>query len=545
MRDSQVKKFSQRDWLLAAGLFVVGLAARIPFASKLLFHSDSVRFALAMEHFDVARMRPHAPGYILYVAAAKLAHLLIHDARVSLVGVSVLSSALTIPVLYFLAAKMFGRSTALISSLLLLSSPLYWYNSEMPFTYALESLFALLFVYSCCGLVMGGRRWLIVSAVLLGLAAGVRPNIIILFLPLWLFALRKYSFKHILSSFFVFGLTCLAWFAPLVIMTGGLGKYLTVLNAQYKMVVLYPASYLFQVKVRTTIFLKFMLYGLTLGLLPMIYYFGRFFRISSVVKDIRLRFLLIWIVPAVLFYTGVNIWNPGQVMVILPPLMIFMAESVKGLAKDKQEGLSKIMGGRPSSLFKVIKSIFSYKALLPVGVCILLLVNIFIFLFGHTQVSYPAIKKEETRLTELIRLTEENTSPEKTMILALFQNTQAGYYLPDYLICCPFPIIFSDAEIPVEAQNVYISHQHQTNPKTYWIPSGFKIQPIPVPEGVDTLMVWEKDIARYYQNEGRSLREIESGRMDVGVYSLKVEPGEKIHYGYHFWTVKERDPSQL
>lgn len=543
--DSRIKKFTRQDWILASGLFLLALITRIPFANRLLFHSDSVRFALAMEHFDVAQMRPHAPGYILYVAAAKLADLFIHDPRVSLVGVSILTGALAIPILYFLAAKMFGRSTALISSLLLLSSPLFWFNSEMPLTYALEGLFALLFVYACYRLLFGERRWLLISAVLLGLATGVRPNIIILLFPLWLYALTKYSLRNILSSFFVFGLTCLAWFAPLVILTGGWVKYLSALNAQYKMVVLYPASYFFQIKVRTIIFMKFMLYSLTLGLLPMIYDFGRFFRISSVVKDVRLKFLLIWIVPAVLFYIGVNIWNPGQVLVILPPLMIFMAESVKRLAKDKEEGLRKIAAARSSDIFKVLKSIFSYKALLPVAVSILLFVNLYIFLFGHTQVSYAAIKNEESDLTELIRWTKENTSPGKTMILALFQNTQAGYYLPDYFIYCPFPIIFSDAEIPVEAQNVYISHQHQTNPKTYWIPTGFQIEPIPVPEGIDTLIVWERDIAQYYQNAARPLEEIESSRMDTKVYSLEVRPGEKIYYDYQFWTVKEDDQPQL
>ena len=538
MIESQIEKISRKDWIIASGLFLVGLITRIPFASRMLFHSDSVRFALAMEHFDVGQMRPHAPGYILYVAAAKLADLIIHDARVSLVGLSVLSSALTIAILYFLTSKMFGRSNGVISSLLLIGSPLFWFNGEMPFTYGLEGLFALLFVYACYQMILGERRWWLVSAILLGLSIGIRQNIIIILFPLWLYALRKYSFKHILYSFIVFGLTCLAWFAPLVILTGGLGRYLTALNAQYKMVVLYPASYFFQIKVRAIIFAKFMVYSLTLGLLPMIYYFGRFFRIQAIIKEVRLRFLLLWLVPAGLFYIGVNIWNPGQVAVILPPLMIFLAESVKGSTKDLEAGFKGILMDRSSNFAQSLKSIFSYKPILASAVILLFFVNFYIFLFGNTRVSHIAIKEKDSHLTELLRLTKENSIPEKTMILALFQNTQAGYYLPDYLIYCPFPIIFSDAEIPIEAQNVYISYQHQTTPKTYWIPTGFQIEPIPVPAGIDTLIVWEESVAQYYQNAGRPLREIKSGRGDTKIYSLKVKPEEKIYYDYHFWSVK-------
>lgn len=541
MMNAQIKKFSQQDWIMASGLFLLGLITRIPFACRMLYHSDSARFALAMEHYDVAQMRPHAPGYILYVATAKLADLFVHDQRASLVGVSIISSALTAAFLYFLASKIFGRSTALISGLVLVSSPLFWFNSEMPFTYALEGLLAILFVYSCYQMIIGKGRWLVVSAILLGLATGVRQNIIVMLLPLWLYALRKYSFKQILTSFLVFGLTCLAWFTPLIVLSGGLRKYIVALHSQFNMVVLYPAPYIFEIKVRTVIFAKFMVYSLGLGLMPMVYYFGRFFRIPSVIKDVRLKFLLIWLVPAVLFYIAVNIYNSGQVVVILPPLMIFLAESVKGLARDLEEGFKGAGGNSFSSFAKSLKSILSYKPILVSTVILLLFFNFYIFLFGSTRVSYAAIKGGDSHLSEFIRLTEESTIPEKTMILALFYNTQAAFYLPDYLIYCPLPIIFSDSEIPVEAQNVYISRNRQTTPKTYWISTGFRIEPIPVPEGVDTVILWEKDVAQYYQNSGRALGEIGPGRDGTKIYFLKVKPEEKIYYDYHYWSVKEDD----
>jgi len=136
-------------------------------------------------------------------------------------------------------------------------------------------------------------------------------------------------------------------------------------------------------------------------------------------------------------------------------------------------------------------------------------------------------------------LTKENFKPEKTMILTCMLSTQAGFYLSDYLIYCPFPLIFDSSEVPIEAQNVYISFRHQTTPKTYWIPTGFKIKPITIPPGIDTVLLWEQKIAKYYHSYSRPLGEIESDTNDAKVYFFKVEQDDKIYYDYHFLSVKQ------
>lgn len=538
MNDYQREKISQQDWMLASGLFLLGLITRIPFASRMLFHSDSTRLALAMEHYDVAQMRPQAPGYILYVAAAKLMDLFIHDSVVSMVAVSILSSALTVFFFYFLALKMFGRSNAVIGSLLLIGCPLFWFNGEMPLTYALEGLFIVVFTYACYQMIIGERKWWIVASISIALATGVRQHLIIIFLPLWFYALKNYSFRKIFYSLLIFGLICLAWFVPMIALTGGMNAYFSALNAQFKVVVLHPAPFLFQMKVRGIIFVTFLVYSLTIGLFPMLYYFGRFFRIQSIIKDIRMQFLSIWLVPPCLLFVFGNVYNSGQVLIVLPPLFIFLAESIRGLAGDMEDGLHKIIGERSSHFSKSLRSLFSYNLFLVTVVILLLFINSYIFLFGNTRVSYAAIRESDNRLAEQIRLTEENFIPEKTMILALFSNTQAGFYLPDYLVVCPFPMIFHDSEVPLESQNVYTSHKGQTNPKTYWIPTGFRIEPVSIPEGVETLIVWEKDIAQYYQNASRPLDAIESDRDSTKIYFLRIQYEEKIYYYYHSWFVR-------
>src|SRR5579885_2931391 len=74
-------------------LFLVALAIRLPFQTTVLYHWDSVLYARALAGFDVSESRPHPPGYLLYVGAARLAQLVLHDASASLVAVSQLGGA--------------------------------------------------------------------------------------------------------------------------------------------------------------------------------------------------------------------------------------------------------------------------------------------------------------------------------------------------------------------------------------------------------------------------------------------------------------------
>jgi len=522
--ESSLKKSTGRDFIPALVLALACLAARLPFTGRVLYHSDSARFALAMEHFDVGQMRPHAPGYVLYVGAARLADFLFHDARVSLIAVGLIASAAAVFILYLLGAGMFGRSTGFWGSLLFLASPLFWYNGEMPFTYTLDGALTLAFAYACFRSLDRSAGWLYASAILLALATGSRQNIIILLFPLWVFILAKFPLKKIILSILVFGLTCLAWTAPLVILSGGLARYLDALGAQYARVVLHPAPFLFQVKTRGRILAGFLFTGLALGLAPLIYYLGRLLvkRRRLDVDTSKLAFLFFWIVPSLLFFVGVNIYNSGQVLVILPALFLIVAA-----------GLELLVGDLIHAFGRGISS----KALTAVAAAILLVAEASLFLFFDTAVSYASIKKEEGRLSEIIRLTRENSAPGKTVILACRLNTQAGYYLPEYEVWCPFPLIFPDEELPIGSQNVYVSRGRRTVPETYWKPTGFKIEPLLIPPGVETLVLWEDELAEFYEGPDRPLQTIGPGESGAKIYRLPVKPEEKLYYGYHHFQI--------
>jgi hypothetical protein len=522
---------------LIAGFFILGLLTRIPFASRLAYLDDSARFALAMEHFDVAQMRPHAPGYILYVALAKLVDLLAHDPVVSLVSVSVVANAATVCLLYHVASVMFGRTSGLVASVLLLTSPLFWFNGEMPLTYALEGLLSVAFAWACYEFLGGRKAWLPVAALLLALATGVRQNAALLLFPLWLYSMKRCSPKQILVSFFIFGATCTAWLIPMVALTGGVAKYFGAMNAQFNAWVLSPLPLIVEVAVRTKILLRFLCLSLCLGSVAAVYYLGRMFSIPAVIVDVKRKFLLLWILPAVVFFVAVNVWNPGHVVLILPPLFIVLAESVKGVAADVSEGVERLVAGGSRGAAKALRQMFSYRCVLISSVLVFASTNAAVFLLGGSEVSLASIREGDRQIEERIRLTRERFSAGTTMILTCDSNTQAGLYLPDYLVCCPFPLIFSASDLAIEAQNVYLSYQHETTPKTYWIPTGFRIEPIEVPRGIETLVLWEEETAEYYQTEGRVLGEIESEKSDARIFYLRLEPDDKIYYDYQYLNV--------
>jgi hypothetical protein len=538
MMNALANKIRRQDLMIGSSLFLLTLATRIPWATRMIYDADSVRFALAMEHFDVAQMRPHAPGYILYVGLAKGIDLLVRNARLSLLSVSIVASAMTLLILYFLAVKLYGRGHGVMSALLLLSSPLYWFNGEMAYTYALEGLLCTVFAACCYDVITGERKRLLIAAFVLGLATGVRQHIIIMLLPLWLFALVRSSLKESAISLLVFGLTCLMWFLPMMALTGGVERYFQVVDAQFKTWVLHPSPLLFQLKTRTKIFMTFMIYSLGVGLVPLLYYIVRFVRRPVALGDIRLRFLLLWLLPPVLFFIGINIYNPGHVVMILPPLFICLAESIRVLSRDLDAGLNKVALANKPSDGRFPRRFFSSRFILFSSVLLILLTNLDVFFFQRTPVSYAAIREGDRHLSDLVTLTRNNFQPAKSMILACWLNTQAGFYLPDYLVCCPFPLIFPVKEIPVEAQNVYFTFGHETNPKTYWIPTGFKIKPIAIPKGVGSVVLWNQEMTRYYQDSGRPLKEIDSNLDQEKIYYIRTKPGDRIYYHYHFFSIK-------
>ncbi|WP_437805460.1 hypothetical protein [Sorangium sp. So ce1078] len=120
----------RRDVVALAALTAAALASRLLFSIDHDEDIDALRFALGVERFDVAELRPHAPYYPVFIAAAKGLALLGAAPRAALALVSAASGAATVAFTALLAHAIAGRRAAAFAGVLALASPFLWLSSE-------------------------------------------------------------------------------------------------------------------------------------------------------------------------------------------------------------------------------------------------------------------------------------------------------------------------------------------------------------------------------------------------------------------------------
>ncbi|WP_437475620.1 hypothetical protein WME75_23705 [Sorangium sp. So ce1014] len=120
----------RRDVVALAALTAAALASRLLFRIDHDEDIDALRFALGVERFDVAALRPHAPYYPVFIAAAKGLALLGAAPRAALALVSAAAGAATVAFTALLARAVAGRRAAVFAGVLALASPFLWLSSE-------------------------------------------------------------------------------------------------------------------------------------------------------------------------------------------------------------------------------------------------------------------------------------------------------------------------------------------------------------------------------------------------------------------------------
>jgi 4-amino-4-deoxy-L-arabinose transferase-like glycosyltransferase len=83
-----------------------------------------------VERFDVLELRPHAPFYPVYIAAAKLLAGLGASPHLALAVVSATAGAALVTLTALLAFELLGRRAAVLAGALALASPFLWLTSE-------------------------------------------------------------------------------------------------------------------------------------------------------------------------------------------------------------------------------------------------------------------------------------------------------------------------------------------------------------------------------------------------------------------------------
>ncbi|MDQ3282031.1 MAG: glycosyltransferase family 39 protein, partial [Acidobacteriota bacterium] len=179
--DSAPVPLTRQERIATWVLSVLVALSRWPAVSATLWDWDEALFALALRHYDVTLHHPHPPGFPLFIAMAKL---LPFDGFHSLQCVTVTASLFVFPAMFFFARELRVTSFAAIASALLLAFfPNVWFYGGT----ALSDVPSLVLVLLACTLLLRGCRSngsLLAGCVMLGIAAGVRPqNLLIGFAP--------------------------------------------------------------------------------------------------------------------------------------------------------------------------------------------------------------------------------------------------------------------------------------------------------------------------------------------------------------------------
>ncbi|MBI3638072.1 MAG: DUF2723 domain-containing protein [Candidatus Rokubacteria bacterium] len=337
------------DLVFASALSLLTVLSRLPYRARIAYNWDAVQFALALQEYDVAKHQPHPPGYVLYVALGRLMNFYLHDATASYVALAVIFSGLTTFVVYFVAREVYGRATALAAATLFAVSPLFWFYGAVGLTYAGEALCASTVAYFAFRALRGSETDAWLAAGYLGLAGGLRQSILALLFPLWLgttiVGLRRV--RPVVIGLAIATATTLAWFLPMIWLTGGFTAYLEA-SLQLADSVVKPTSIVGGAFETTLRMLRYVLESVLVGLGPLVLAVALLpWYVRRHGWGAREWFLMGWTIPPFLVYTLVHFGQAGYVLTFLPALVILLSRVLVAMLAEARPLAARPRAARP------------------------------------------------------------------------------------------------------------------------------------------------------------------------------------------------------
>lgn len=321
-------------------IVVTLLATRWWSAAHCLLNADAIQYVRALTIFDLANRVPHAPGYIIFVMAGRLAHLFIKDANAAYFVVNLAAQAVTLLLTLSLIRHYVDSLSAFLAVLVVLLHPLFWYYGSVTAVYTSDAAAMILvgwMAYQYAHRPIASQAFL--TGFVWGAVGGIRQFVTVFTTPAIVWCLwreRKWS----AVAWFGIGAGCglAIWFVPLMILSGGWEAYHKISTGVFSYY-LHRQSPLFSSDLRG-IFGDLMLWldAVLQLLLPMVFLAagawltrregpGREGKRSSWPNG---AFWLVLVVPALLFYALFHIGQVGYVLGLLSPIMLFYIATLAG-----------------------------------------------------------------------------------------------------------------------------------------------------------------------------------------------------------------------
>ncbi|MBU1092074.1 DUF2723 domain-containing protein [Patescibacteria group bacterium] len=435
----------EKCWLGIVVLIVI--ISRWLGRSLYLYNTDSVLYALSLDKYDVSIQQPHPPGYALYVLFTKPIYWLVNDANTALVITSIIFSVLSVYAIFYLAKKITNIKIAWVSLGLIVFAPLFWFHGQVAMNYVTDVFFSAwvgFHLYDALTSDQPKKRWrsLMWASIALGLGGGFRPTLVLFMAPLWLWSIwvqRRWRIG--LINFGILSGITLSWLLPAAYLSGGLIDFWHAVAAMF-----FTKSGIYDFSVFSGDFwvrlgqhLRWIAehlvvnFGLAAVLVAIfiIYLFAPHW---EKLKSDRLTslFWLVWIMPALIFYTLIIFNMSGYLLVILPAVTIVIAGALVGLAKQ-------IVAVLPQKQMQA-----NQLRMIVIMMILVMGVNILVYIGQPTgfvemqRSTHSSIARDNYIWQTVFPLIRENFHPQSTIIGIEKPYVSWGlqhfqYYLPEYL----------------------------------------------------------------------------------------------------------------
>lgn len=429
----------KREVAFLAIVFGLVVLSRLPFHTQGVESFDAVNYMLAIDHFDMRLGQPQPPGYILYILIARVANALTGDPHRALLLVSQVFSGAAVVAMYLAGKEIFGRVVGAIAALLLATSPLFWYTGGVAVPYVPDLAFgtaAAWLAYRAMASEKRGIPW--AAAISLGLAGAFRLQTLMFLFPLFLFALRKHHWMHILAGTAVAGGIFAAFFLPSVYASGGIRAFLDALFAIVPALSANASSagYLQRLVDNATLTARHILGAIGELLLPLalVGLMALPEKRSERQKEL-LNFLLLWVVPTWLVCLFIGPGNIGTIQVTTGPYYLLAAFAISVLVASLR---FRRLGWALLALVVVAHSVlFTLLPYRPFG--------------EHYRAfyTYDTIRSTTANYQKRMDLIRAYPSDQTVVIAREFRLVQ--YYLPQYQV---FSVPEFDPSRPEEVKSI-------------------------------------------------------------------------------------------
>jgi len=442
------RNWSNLDFLFLFGGTLTIVVTRWLFKSQYLFHWDSIQFVMALENFDVSRHQPHPPGYVLYVYLGKLFNYLVEDPNLAFILLGIIASVLGLVFTFFFARAAFGKATAYIAALFYTFNPLVWFHGLVAEVYILEMMFVLLFGFLAYRYYRRESILGLISMVLvLGLLGATRQSAEVVMSPLFVFVLfaHKTSVKKWLAALAGLVVVNLAWFIPVLALSGGWSSYFIALNALTRATIIYEYvnngwdALLNNFGAMLTVLKQAFLPGLLILAVAVLPFVAQESKAKYKINQSLVWFWLMAILPGILIMPIILMRNPGYMLSVASLLIILVALAVVFLVKVTARWRSRL-----ANLAMTV---------LIAGTLVFEVGNFFTLGFSslyYLSASLDSVRKVDEYAADIMQTLRDRFNPTESVIwipgdYVFFGVRHFQYYLPEFEIYAFAPQSFADA----------------------------------------------------------------------------------------------------